>query len=120
MREFAIIALSMDDHYPGLRDELNGENWKNNSLVMIKATAVLEVSARDREQKHHVSSGGQGYVRPGVGAHYFSENMARFILDNPDRAEDIVNIILTRKARDFELIESILDLDAKALSVGVL
>ena len=118
MIELAIIASKLETHYPGIRDELNGENWKANSLALIKAICTLEVHARIREQESYRLN--KGHIRPGVGDHYLSEDVARFILDNPDQGEEIVSVMLTRRTRNFEFIRSIINSDAKALSAGAL
>lgn len=118
--ELAIIAGTLDYNYPNMRDELNGENWEVNSLALIKGIATLEAHARRREQDTYILHGGQGHTRPDVGHHLVSEEMAGFIIDNPDHCEEIVDVMLTRRTRDFDLISSIINLDAKALSSGAL
>jgi hypothetical protein len=118
--ELAIIAGTLDYNYPNMRVELNGDNWEANSLALIKGIATLEAHARRRAQDTYVLGGGQGYTRPDVGDHFVSENMAGFIIDNPDHCEEIVDVMLTRRTRDFDLISSIIGSDAKALSSGAL
>lgn len=118
--ELAIISHTLDTKYPGIRGELNGENWKANSLALIKAISVLEVHARFREQAAYRSVGGNGFVRPDVGNHYLSEDMARFVIDSPDKGEEIIDVMITRRTSDFDLISSIINSDAKALSAGEL
>jgi hypothetical protein len=118
--ELALIAGTLDYHYPNVTDELNGENWEANSLALIKGNATLEAHARRREQETYILHGGKGHTRPDVGDHYVDEEMARFLIDNPDHCEEIVDVMLTRRTRNFGLISSIINLDAKALSSGAL
>ena len=119
-KELAIIAQTLDTNYPGIRDELNGENWKINSLSLIKAISTLEMHARFREQEAYSAHGGQGVTRPDVGHHFISGDVAKFVIDNPDKCEEIVDVMLTRGTRDFDLISAIINSDVKAIISGVL
>lgn len=119
-KEFATIALTLDEHYSRVTDDLNGENWIQNSMAVIKAVVALEVHVRRIEQESHVAYGGKGFVRPDVGNLRISEDTAKFVMDHPEHAEEVIEIMINRGTRDFELIDLMINSDTKALSEGSL
>jgi hypothetical protein len=112
------IKLSVKglNEYPGLFEELTGERWRENSKLLVEASLYIfdNLSADDLLIIEENDNGIWESFR------LASEATAALILSFPDRFDDIMRIMGDRRIVDAELIASVLDADAQALSNGAL
>jgi hypothetical protein len=111
--KFAVEGLNK---YPGLFKELTGERWRENGKLLIEA-ALYVFDNIGTEDGLTIEDNDKGLWKS---FSFASEATAALILSHPDKLDDIISIMEARRTVDAELIASVLDADAQALSNGAL
>jgi len=111
--EYAVRGL---DLYPTLFEELAGDKWRENSKLLVEAT-LNTIEQCGMDDIVHVVTDSRGIWQSFSIA---SEATAKLMLERPDMVESIIQIMGERRIVDAELIASILDTHAQALSNGAL
>lgn len=112
--KYAVEGL---DKYPGLFEELSGEGWRENSKLLIEAALYVFDNMGADEGSLTIGNDDKGLWKS---FSLTSEATAALILSRPDKLDDIKRIMGERRTTDAELIASVLDADAQALSHGAL
>lgn len=107
------------------------QNAAHGPLTTEQTNALVTVTARLQDAKHETSEqdthdlfSNDGYARwipvtPFMGCTVIVDNnLARFIIDHPVKAEHIADTILRRRTVDTELIHSVITTEALSLSNG--
>lgn len=110
------FAVNGVEKYHELFDELNtNEDWRENSKAVVQATlhAYLHLGSDAITIENNEKGLWESFSLSSI-------DTVRLIISHKDKLEDIMRVMKDRMTIDSEVIASVLDTDAKALSQGIL